>query len=103
MAMFLVERRRSGPEWDAKRPMEEQAGWAEHAAFMDSLVESGFVVLGGPLEDERRVALAVETGSADDVRSTLAADPWSGTHLSDPTVEVWTIRLDGRKRPERTR
>jgi hypothetical protein len=57
----------------------------------------------GPLEDERRVALAVETGSADDVRSTLAADPWSGTHLSDPTVEVWTIRLDGRKMPERTR
>ena len=99
MAMFLVERRRSGPEWDAKRPMEEQTGWAEHAAFMDALVESGFVVLGGPLEDERRVALAVETGSADDVRSTLAA----GTHLSDPTVEVWTIRLDGRKTPERTR
>jgi len=103
MAMFLVERRRSGPEWDAARPMEEQAGWVGHAAFMDALVASGFIVLGGPLEDEHRVALVVEAGSADDVRSTLAADPWSGTHLSEPTVELWTIRLDGRKTPERTR
>ena len=68
-----------------------------HAAFMDALVESGFVVLGGPLADERRVFLAVEAGSADDVRSTLAADPWSRTHLSDPIVEPWTIRLDARK------
>ena len=35
------------------RPLEEQSGWEAHAAFMDGLVTSGFVVLGGPLEDER--------------------------------------------------
>ena len=76
--------------------MEEQSGWAEHADFMDELVASGFVVLGGPLADEERVVLAVEAESEDAVRSTLAADPWSDTHLVVDAVDAWTIRLDGR-------
>ena len=50
--MFLVVLRRSGPQYDPSRPLEEQSGWPEHAAFMDGLVDSGFIVLGGPLADE---------------------------------------------------
>lgn len=95
MATFLVLSRQEGPDWDASQPLEGQSGWREHAAFMDSLVESGFVVLGGPLPN-RRVALAVEAESEDEVRHTLARDPWSGSHLLIETVEPWTIRLDGR-------
>jgi hypothetical protein len=64
---------------------------------MDGLVETGFVVLGGPLADEHRVVLAVEAESEADVRVTLARDPWSGTHLVIDSVEAWTIRLDGRR------
>jgi hypothetical protein len=63
---------------------------------MDGLVDAGFVVLGGPLADERRVVLAVEAESEDAVRATLARDPWDGTHLVVDSVEPWTIRLDGR-------
>jgi hypothetical protein len=96
VALFLVVVHRSGPQWDAARPLEEQSGWAAHAAFMDGLVEAGFVVLGGPLADELRVALAVEAGSVDAVRSTLERDPWSGTHLRIAAIDPWTIRLDGR-------
>jgi hypothetical protein len=95
---FYVVLRRTGPEWDLGRPMEEQAGWPEHATFMDGLVDSGFVVIGGPLADERRVVLAIEAESEDVVRATLARDPWSGTHLLVDSVEPWTIRLDGRGR-----
>jgi uncharacterized protein YciI len=95
---FYVVERRSGPEWDASRRLEEQSGWDAHADFMDGLVESGFVVLGGPLADEHRVILAVEAASEDDVRATLARDPWSETHLVVASVEPWTIRLDGRTR-----
>src|SRR5215210_3934714 len=98
VAMFLVVLRRSGPEWVAGRPMEQQSGWPEHAAFMDELVEDGFLVLGGPLADEVRVAHAVEAESEDAVRATLMRDPWSGTHLVVDAVEPWTIRLDGRER-----
>ena len=97
--MFLVLLTRSGPEWQRGRPLEEQSGWPEHAAFMDGLVDAGFLVLGGPLSDEHRVAHAVEAESGDAIRETLAHDPWSGTHLEVDTIEPWTIRLDGRSRP----
>ena len=94
--MFLVVLRQSGPEWEPSRPMEEQSRWAEHASFMDDLVDKGFIVLGGPLAQDRRVAHAVEAESEDAVRATWARDPWSETHLVVDTIEPWTIRLDGR-------
>ena len=89
MAMFHVE---------PSRLLEEQSGWDAHAAFMDELVEEGFIVLGGPLGDERRVVHAVEAESEEVVRTRLAQDPWSGTHLEVDAIEPWTIRLDGRHR-----
>ena len=95
--MFLVVLRRAGPEWDRSKPMEEQSGWDEHASFMDGLVDDGFLVLGGPLADEVRVAHAVEAESEEAVRATLARDPWSGTHLVVDSIEPWTIRLDARQ------
>ncbi len=95
--MFFVVLRRTGPLWDASRPLEEQADWPAHASFMDGLVEGGFVILGGPLADEQRVVLAVEAESEDAVRATLARDPWSETHLVVESVDRWTIRLDGRR------
>jgi uncharacterized protein YciI len=95
--MFLVVVRRSGPDWDPTRPLEEQSDWPAHASFMDGLVDSGFIVLGGPLADEERVAHAVEAESEDEVRATLARDPWSETHLQIDTIDLWTIRLDARQ------
>ncbi|HEY7346623.1 MAG TPA: hypothetical protein VH620_13740 [Gaiella sp.] len=97
MPTFFVVERRSGPEWDPSRPLEEQSGWDAHAAFMDALVDTGFVLLGGPLADEHRVILVVEAASEHDVRATLARDPWSGSHLVVAAVDRWTIRLDGRR------
>jgi len=94
--MFLVVLRQSGPEWDSSRPLEEQSDWAAHASFMDGLVDDGFIVLGGPLAADRRVAHAVEAESEEAIRATLARDPWSETHLLIDTIEAWTIRLDGR-------
>ena len=96
--VYYVVLRRLGPEWDPSRPLEEQSGWPEHAAFMDGLLDAGFVVLGGPLADEERVVLAIEAGSEDEVRATLACDPWSGSHLLVDAVDRWTVRLDGRQR-----
>jgi uncharacterized protein YciI len=96
--MFLVVLRRSGPDYDLAKPLEEQPGWEEHAAFMDGLVERGMIVLGGPLADEHRVAHVVEAPSEEAVRATLARDPWSETHLRVDTIDRWTIRLDGRSR-----
>jgi uncharacterized protein YciI len=78
--------------------MELQTRWSEHAAFMDSLVASGLIILGGPLADEHRVALVVEAASESAVRTAFAPDPWIPSHLRIDSVERWTIRLDGRRR-----
>ncbi len=95
--MFHVVVLRSGPDWNPALPLEEQSGWEEHAAFMDGLVEAGFIVLGGPLEDEHRVVHAIEAESEAAVRATLGRDPWSGSHLVIDRIEPWTIRLDARR------
>jgi uncharacterized protein YciI len=91
--MFLVVVRRSGPDWDRSKPLEEQSGWDEHAAFMDGLVNDGVIVLGGPLADEERVAHAIEAESEEAVRAILARDPWNESHLVVDTIDPWTIRL----------
>lgn len=78
--------------------MEEQSDWPAHAAYMDELVDTGFVVLGGPLADEHRVVQVVEAESEEAVRTTLARDPWFETHLRIDAVEPWTLRLDARRR-----
>jgi uncharacterized protein YciI len=83
--------------WDAARDLREQDGWDEHAAFMDALVDDGFVVLGGPFGDGTRVLLAVAADDEDAIRARLAPDPWHADgHLRIATVEPWTVLLDGR-------
>jgi uncharacterized protein YciI len=96
VATYLVLLRRSGPEWDPAKPMEEQSDWAAHAAYMEELVDGGFIVLGGPLADEHRVVHVVEAESEEDIRATYAQDPWAGSHLEVDTIDPWTIRLDAR-------
>jgi hypothetical protein len=96
MPMFLVELHRSGPRWDSSLPLEQQSEWGTHAAFMDALVDNGFIVLGGPLADEFRIVHAIEAESPEAVRATLARDPWSETHLRLESITRWTIRLDSR-------
>jgi len=98
MAMFHVVVHRSGPEWDPAKPLDEQSDWRAHAAFMNALVDDGFIILGGPLADEHRVVHVIEAESEDAIRATLARDPWSGTHLAIAAIDPWTILLDGRGR-----
>jgi uncharacterized protein YciI len=85
-----------GPAWDPAVPMRQQQGWPEHAAFMDALVEEGFVVLGGPIGDgsSHRILLIVEAADEAAVRARLAEDPWLDTgRLSLTSVDPWTVLL----------
>ena len=88
-----------GPGWDDSKPIRSQPGWNDHAVFMDGLVESGFIVLGGPLDDGEHALLVVEAASEEEIRERLAVDPWSPAHmelLAVNTVQRWSIWLDGR-------
>jgi hypothetical protein len=93
---FAVRLERGGP-WDWSRELREQDGWVEHARFMDSLVDEGFIVLGGPVASDREVLLATSAASADVVRERLALDNWARNGmLTIKSIEPWTILLDGR-------
>ena len=96
--MFHVIVSQAGPEFDPALPLEQQTGWDEHAAYMESLVEDGHIVLGGPLPN-LRTAHAMEAESEEELRAVWARDPWHQSHLILETVEPWEIRLDGRARP----
>ena len=91
----------TGPGWDPSLPRREQPGWEEHAAFMDSLVAAGVVLLGGPVGDGTRVLLAVEAPDETAARSLLLdGDPWTPLGvLAVERVELWQLWLDGRRRP----
>jgi hypothetical protein len=93
--MFHVVLRQAGPEFDPALPLEQQTGWNDHAAFMDSLVEDGHIVLGGTLPNGR-TAHRMEAASEDELRAIWAGDPWYESHLVIEEVEPWTIRLDSR-------
>ena len=94
MQKLLVVIRTRGPAWQDSRPMESQADWASHAAFMNSLAKEGFVILGGPLEGTSDVLLVVRATTPDDARSRLAEDPWAGNGLLRITrIAPWTLRL----------
>src|SRR2546421_9349746 len=67
--MFFAVRLERGGPWDWSRDLREQEGWDEHARFMDSLVEDGFIVLGGPVAGEREILHAVSAPSEQAVRS----------------------------------
>ena len=86
-----------GPNWDPGRPIREQDGWQEHAAFMDGLVEDGFIILGGPVGDGEQTLHAVEAAGEDEIRTRLARDPWASAGLLRVgPIEPWALWLDGR-------
>jgi uncharacterized protein YciI len=93
MQLFAVTRSR-GPAWQDSRPLESQANWTGHAAFMNALAKEGFVVLGGPLEGTSDVLLIIRASTPDEIRSRLAADPWTSNDLLRITrITPWTLRL----------
>jgi uncharacterized protein YciI len=93
MGYFVVSRER-GPAWDDARPMREQDGWDDHAAFMDALADEGFIHLGGALgEGDRRFLHIVDAESADAIRERLAADPWEARQLTTVDIQPWQVLL----------
>jgi hypothetical protein len=82
-----------GPGWDPSRGRREQDGWDEHAAFMDGLVEDGFVIVGGPVGSGDRVLLLVEADDEEEIERRLAADPWLPGVLRIESIEPWSLWL----------
>jgi hypothetical protein len=101
MANFAV-RLVHGPGWDPSRPIRAQDGWDEHAAFMDGLVDDGFVILGGPVDSGEQTLHLVEAADENAVRTRLAQDPWASAGLLQVgVIEQWALWLDSRPKSAR--
>ena len=96
MQTFLVTST-AGPNRDLSRDTREQPLWDEHAAFIDGLVDDGFILLGGPLVDEGGAVLVVNSESEREVRAKLDIDPWYRNGiLRLESVRRWQIFIDQR-------
>ncbi len=86
-----------GPGWDSSRQIRAQEAWDEHAAFMDGLVEDGFIIVGGPLGAGDRTLHVVEAADEHEIEARLAKDPWAVAGLLRVgSIEPWALWLDGR-------
>jgi uncharacterized protein len=98
MPVFAVTTAR-GPRWDPSRDIRAQAGWDPHAAYMDRLVEQGFIILGGPIDGkpDEVALLAMQADTAEHIQMIFDADPWivSGV-LRLASIQAWTLWLDSR-------
>ena len=63
----------AGPNRDHARGTRQQPLWDEHAAFVDRLVEEGFIALGGPLPDEGGAALVVRMDGKEALKDAVVA------------------------------
>ena len=91
--------REPGERWNSKLSLRRQEQWNEHAAFMDALVDDGFVILGGPLGNrEEKFLLIIAAESVQAIEARLSDDPWTPLGLlRTASIESWEILLDTRK------
>lgn len=91
-----------GRNWDTARPglsgIRQQDAFDKHAEFMDRLVEDGFVILGGPLDDGETALLIVEAAGEAEVMARFDEDPWKPMELLHVgEIRRLAIWLDGRQ------
>jgi uncharacterized protein YciI len=99
--LYVVRQRRGGP-WDWTRDLYDQVGIEDHRRFVNGLVDAGFTLLGGPVDEGREVLLVIRAPDEEAIRQRLAEDPWaSNGMLRVVSVERWTILLDGLDRAAR--
>jgi uncharacterized protein len=92
----------AGPNRDPLKGTREQPFWDEHAAFIDALVDQGFIFMGGPLVDEaglpRGALLIVNAEDENEVRKNLKSDPWFERGiLKLGSITRWEMFVDSRK------
>src|SRR5438552_8569442 len=83
---------------DSSKGAREQPFWDGHAAFIDRLVDEGFILMGGPLVDEGGSLLIFNAEHENEVREKMKNDPWlKHGILKQESVKRWQIFIDARK------
>jgi uncharacterized protein YciI len=95
--------REAGPAWH-DGGIYGQPAVDEHAASMNALADSGFLLFAGPLDGTEhgrvRVLLIVNADDKDEVQRQLADDPWIRTEqLLTTSIEPWQILVGAERLP----
>jgi uncharacterized protein YciI len=106
MSYFAV-MRKAGPAWTDGKGAFEQPGVNDHAAFMKTLGDDGFVLFAGPLAGSEsgriRALLIVDATSDAEIHSRLADDPWVlADRLVTLSIEPWNIIVGNERLPAAT-
>jgi uncharacterized protein YciI len=93
---YFAVTREAGPAWTDGKGTFEQPGVNDHAAFMNTLADEGFVLFGGPLAGSEhtriRALLIVDASSEGEIHARLRDDPWAlAERLVTVRVEPWNI------------
>jgi hypothetical protein len=96
MAPTFVAMSKAGEHRDLSRGSREQQFWDEHAAFIDGLVDEGFILMGGLFKDGGAM-LVMLADSEEEVREKMAGDPWYLQGMLELiSVKRWEIFIDKR-------
>jgi uncharacterized protein len=88
----------AGPNRDFTKGTRQQSHWDEHAAFIDQLVAEGFILMGGPFEEEGGAMLIVNAEDETEVREKLKNDPWlEHGILKQESIKRWQIFIAHKK------
>jgi uncharacterized protein YciI len=87
----------AGPNRDLSKDSSGQQHWDEHVPFINGLIDAGFIMMGGPLDDEGGALLIVRATDEAEVRARMKDDPFYRhgiLHLE--WIKRWTIYIDER-------
>jgi len=87
----------AGPSRDLSKGTREQQFWDEHAAYIDKLVDDGFILMGGPFPDEGGAMLIVNANDEAEIRGMLDKDIWYQRGILElVSIKRWEIFIDQR-------
>jgi uncharacterized protein YciI len=93
----------AGPAW-TDGGIAAQPALDDHATFMNSLADRGVVLFAGPLAGTERghlrALVIVNADTEDEIRTRLAADPWTvSRHLQIESIQPWNIFVGAERLP----
>ena len=90
----VLVRWKAGPTWTAGA-VDEQAGWDEHAAYIDDLIDRGIFLMGGPLADQSGSLSLLQNVTEQEARELIAEDPFVVNGVFElEDVRTWNIFVD---------
>jgi len=84
---------RTGLAWDAVKPPDEQARFADHSANLRELRAAGNILLGGRFGDVGLILL--KAANETEARALIARDPAVQTGVIQADVNAWSPFMSG--------